>query len=499
MATLDRSQYTEPLLAYVAARDSGTPDVDRLESAALEANLGIARAFARRHGRDHHEDVLAAAREGLLVALRKWSPEGGANLCTWAQGPMRDAVRRVQEHTGPVRVARKTLRLALSIQASGEDVEAACQRLGKKSGPIKAALQIGPVRELTTDIGTASIEDSIAAAELRDEMQSALRHAAKCWRGEDVETRLLRSAVSLTRRRAELLDGETPQPALAEAMWPRDADARVGVLARLDYALSIAARSLGKSKRSADSVEVDVECWARHYVNGEKWTTIGKELGVSRTRVQTRAKRAEPAIARALAVAAQLGTDALEVWARRPAEVVELERLGVLELNADPLTILYAVEDLEVALTEIDGRSARVWSARSHGDEQHGVGRKALRDLLRRADAALRSLLRREPEESERAADQLPLFPAVEPQPEREPVWWSPLAKEAAATVTTAIARLRSAARRGLNLVSARARSAARRWAESTSPGDGLLAGLIDCTGPPEDARAQPMILRLQC
>lgn len=487
-------QHRESLLRYAEARSSGSPDLARLEAEALAANLGIARSFAWSvaKGRSHREDVEAAASVALLESIRTWSADGGAALSTWAWGPMMAAFRKVAALTQAVAVPVKTLRTARAIAASGEDVDTACARLGKRSAPVKAALSVWSC-ELTDDLGATSMESTI----FEDEMERLLEEAAACWRGPNARDRLLRAAESLARRRAELLASEKVTEATratAEALWPSDDEERVRVLSRLDYVLTVAHRGR-KNPRQQATTAIDLECWRAHFVEGEMWAAIGEWLGgVSRTRAQNRAKRSEKWIAKYLQVAAEIPDEALEVWARRPAEVVELERLGILDSESDPLTILYAVEDLEVALTEIDERLARVWTARAHGlslieiGAAEGLGRKTARRLGARADAALRELLQVVGE-----AVQLELF-SSEGSTWTDVVWWSPLAKEAAPTISIRVRPLRAVrARRIAGRVSARAIDPTS-GAPVDDLGSAASPGSIGCTGPPDGARASPML-----
>lgn len=486
----DRTKYEEPLLRYHEARVEGRPDVAKLEAEALEANLGIAGAFARRvKGRAALEDVESAATMGLVEAMRSWTPAGGASLPTWAKGPMAAKVRQVKEETvGAVRVPSKTLRAAREIQESGEDIDAACAKLGKRPAVVKAAMALRSC-ELTPELGATSMEERVFEAE----MEGALARAAQCWRGDGDPARLVAAAESLARRRAEQSGAakKTGDPrkavehrTLADALWPASAEGRLRVLARLDYALTVA----------ADERALDVACWRRHYVDGEQWTRIGEELGVTRTRVQFRARRAESAIGRALADASSTPDEALVLWARRPVEVLELERLGVVDLSTNPLEVLYAAEDLEVALTEIDCRYSRVWSARAAGHDyaeiaaELGVGRKTVQRWASRADAALRELLG-----SVGDAVQLELIPATTDAEWQSTSWWSPLSLSSAVRLVR-VTRLRAGHRLRRRASSpTRGRSAAI----GDQPYDDHLGcpaspGWVGCTGPPDEARAPP-------
>lgn len=390
---IDRDQYTKPLIAYYHARVAGSPETARLESVAIAANIKIAKAFARANcGTTAIDDVEAAAMLGLVEAIRRWSPDGAANLSTFARGWMAANVQEAKAATWVVRVPRATLRAATAIRASGEDVADACARLNKQTGPIMAALGVRSC-ELSPEVGPlASFEDDL----LEDEGIDVLADVAALWRGTDALARIACASESLAQRAKELRAKPGPERAatavraLASTLWPADPQERLQVVARLDYALVVAA-----SER-----ETDVECWRRFYVEGESWVRIGAALGgVSRTRAQFRARRAEPAIARALAEALTIPPRALELWARRPANVRALERLGLVDASTDPLAILYLVEDLEVAVTEIDPAHARVWTAQRDGKSWaeiasiERIGRKTARAWAGRADQSLLVLL----------------------------------------------------------------------------------------------------------
>lgn len=477
---VDRSQYEEPLRRYHDARLEGRTDVADLEAEALAANLGIAVAFARRSkGHASLEDVEAAAQIGLLEAMRTWDKDGGANLSTWARGPMAAKIREVKGQTvGAVRIPTKTLRAVREIAESGEDVDAACARMGKRASVVKAAMSVRSC-EWTPEIGAASsMDDRVFAAEMDD----ALTGAAKCWRDEIDVLALAAAAESLAQRHAEhLAAAKTADPrtaaehrALAEALWPASADGRLRVLSRLDYALGWA----------AEERELDVTCWRRHYVDGEQWTKIGEHCGVTRTRVQFRARRAERSIVDALLRATEWPDEAIEIWARRPAEVVALERLGVLT-DSNPLEILYAVEDLEVALTEIDPRHAKAWADRSAGEPVPGK-RKAARDMARRADAALRELLGTVGD-----AVQLELLSPGVGGDWLSISWLSPLAVACPVRVVR-VTRLRGGHRRGASPPARALTKASRGRPHDDSLGCPASPGWVGCTGPPDGARAPP-------
>ena len=342
------------VVAYCEARDRGDEDLAReLEGPALMANEGMAKAVSVRMCGTRDEDFEQAAMLGMLESLRSYDPDQ-AKLSTHAWPRMQRRVAELAESTVlPVRVPtgtyRAVRRVKLEAGRTGMGLDEAAKALGVPIRTVKRGLVVG-----------CSLEQVFAGVYAPEDFEEKLMHEEQvvlaegvmpCWRRGTIEE--VESAARGLADRAEQLKRSDEE--LARALWPDQAEARLEVLARLDAALWLLEREHG----------LDATLWRAHVVEGLQWRELAEEHGVTRQRVAFRARRRERRLAELLEGLAGVSRRGLELWAERPVMVEVLERMGLLAVEAEPVEVEYAVEDLEVALSEIDEIDAGVWQARN--------------------------------------------------------------------------------------------------------------------------------------
>lgn len=258
------------------------------------------------------QDFLQAAALGFSIALHTYDASRGA-FRPWARLNIMSELIRAARSTPTVAVPPKSLRarrMALSKMngadlspADLQEVADACRvspgfvdRLAKMPLPKTEHLDAA---QSEPDRGSASAEDVV----FETEAMAAIASVSSSWQNE---ARLRTAARSLCQRRTELLQAATKAKdtrsahdhrAIAECFWPDSPDDRLRVLATLEGAIAAAYQTANQRRA------IDIECWRRHHVDGESWTAIGASLGVTRVRVQSRAKRGEHLIAAALGAA----------------------------------------------------------------------------------------------------------------------------------------------------------------------------------------------------
>jgi RNA polymerase sigma-B factor len=131
--------------------EEGSPAFLRQRGEIFEHSLALADHVARRYvGRGEPlDDLMQAARAGLVSAVNRFDIDNGADLLSFAVPTMMGEVRRpFRDHTWGVEVPRKVKELQPQLVRAHAELS---QRLGRTPSILKIAEYLGIARELVVD------------------------------------------------------------------------------------------------------------------------------------------------------------------------------------------------------------------------------------------------------------------------------------------------------------------------------------------------------------
>ncbi|MCV7300716.1 SigB/SigF/SigG family RNA polymerase sigma factor [Mycobacterium barrassiae] len=153
--TSEYADLTE-MFRHLATLDEGSPAYRRQRDAIIERGLPLANHIARRFRNrgEPVDDLIQAARVGLVNAVNRFDPENGSDFLAFAVPTMMGEVRRhFRDYGWAVKVPRRLKDLqSQMVRARGE----LSQELGRAPTPSEIAKHLGIERESVIEATIAS-------------------------------------------------------------------------------------------------------------------------------------------------------------------------------------------------------------------------------------------------------------------------------------------------------------------------------------------------------
>ncbi|BBY63114.1 SigB/SigF/SigG family RNA polymerase sigma factor [Mycolicibacterium helvum] len=149
-STADYSELNE-MFRHLQSLEQGSPPFQRQRDEIFEHSLKLADHIARRYrGRgEPFDDLVQAARAGLVSAVNRFDVDNGADFLSFAVPTMLGEVRRhFRDHTWAIKVPRKIKDVQPQLISAAEVLS---QRLGRAPTIVEIADYLGLARELVVD------------------------------------------------------------------------------------------------------------------------------------------------------------------------------------------------------------------------------------------------------------------------------------------------------------------------------------------------------------
>jgi RNA polymerase sigma-B factor len=158
----DYSDVTE-MLHHLHALDSGTPEFRWQRDLIFQRCLPLADHIASRYRNrgEPHDDLVQAARVGLVNAVNRFDVDVGGDFLSFAVPTMMGEVRRhFRDHGWAIKVPRRVKELQPRLVRAGAQLS---QQLGRAPNASEIAAHLGIDRDLAVDAMVASTNYSTAS------------------------------------------------------------------------------------------------------------------------------------------------------------------------------------------------------------------------------------------------------------------------------------------------------------------------------------------------
>ncbi|AKK26098.1 SigB/SigF/SigG family RNA polymerase sigma factor [Mycobacterium sp. EPa45] len=147
------SEYSEltAMFRHLKTLEDGSPAFRRQRNDIIECALPLADHIARRYsGRgEPFDDLVQAARTGLVNSVNRYDVDNGADFLSFAVPTMMGEVRRhFRDHTWAVKVPRRVKELQPQLNKARAEL---AQRLGRAPKIVEIAEHLGIARELVVE------------------------------------------------------------------------------------------------------------------------------------------------------------------------------------------------------------------------------------------------------------------------------------------------------------------------------------------------------------
>jgi RNA polymerase sigma-B factor len=149
-STADYSEVNE-MFRHLQSLDSESPAFQRQRDEIFEYCLALADHIARRYSRrgEPFDDLVQAARTGLVSAVNRFDVDNGADFLSFAVPTMMGEVRRhFRDHTWAINVPRRIKELQPQLVRARAELS---QRLGRTPTIVEISEYLGIARELVVD------------------------------------------------------------------------------------------------------------------------------------------------------------------------------------------------------------------------------------------------------------------------------------------------------------------------------------------------------------
>jgi RNA polymerase sigma-B factor len=163
------SEYAEvtKMFRHLKVLDEGSPAFRRQREAIIERGLPLAEHIARRYGGrgEPFDDLVQAARVGLLKAVDRFDVDNGADFLSFAVPTMMGEVRRhFRDYGWAIKVPRRLKELQPQIIRARAELS---QRLGRAPNASEIAEHLGVDRELVVDAAIGGGNYSTMSTDVR--------------------------------------------------------------------------------------------------------------------------------------------------------------------------------------------------------------------------------------------------------------------------------------------------------------------------------------------
>jgi RNA polymerase sigma-B factor len=147
--------------------ESGSIDFERLRERIIERCLPLAEHIARRYGGrgEPHDDLVQAARVGLVNAVNRFDSDKGADFLSFAVPTMMGEVRRYfRDYGWAVKVPRRVKDLQSQLNRARAELS---QRLGRAPNASEIAEHLGIDREVVVEATIAGGHYSAVSSDVQ--------------------------------------------------------------------------------------------------------------------------------------------------------------------------------------------------------------------------------------------------------------------------------------------------------------------------------------------
>jgi RNA polymerase sigma-B factor len=189
------------MFRHLRSLDKGSPAFQRQRDEIFEQSLDLADHVARRYrGRgEPFDDLVQAARAGLVSAVNRFDVDNGADFLSFAVPTMLGEVRRhFRDHTWAIKVPRRIKELQPQLVRANAELS---QRLGRAPRIAEIAEYLGMAPELVVDATVGGAHYSTISTDMPA--------------GSDDDRRVGHAIGDVDRNLDKVLDIETVRPLIA--------------------------------------------------------------------------------------------------------------------------------------------------------------------------------------------------------------------------------------------------------------------------------------------